>query len=49
MKAKLCKHFGDRLTQTAISGKLNVVTFKATARIVLQEYYNKQPQEKRHY
>ena len=45
MKARLREHFGDRIIQTAINGKLNVVTFRTTARVVLQEYYNKQQQE----
>jgi len=46
MKARLWEHFGDRIIQTAINGKLNVVTFRTTARAVLQEYYNNQQQEK---
>lgn len=41
MKARLWEHFGGRLIQTAINGKLNVTT----ARAVLQEY-NKQQQKK---
>ena len=46
MKTKLQEHFGERLIQTEINGKPNVVTFRTTARVVLQDYYSKQQQQK---
>ena len=45
MKTKLQEHFGERLIQTEINGKPNVVTFRTTARVVLQDYYSKQQQK----
>ena len=45
MKARLQQHFGKRIVQTEINGKPNVVTFRTTARVVLQEHYNKQQQQ----
>ena len=44
MKIKLQEHFGERLIQTEINGKPNV-TFRTTARVVLQDYYSKQQQK----
>ena len=35
MKTKLKEHFGERIVQTEINGKPNVVTFRTTARVVL--------------
>jgi len=46
MKSKLQEHFGERIVQTEINGKPNVITFRTTARKVLQDYYSKQQQEK---
>ena len=45
MKTKLQEYFGERLIQTEINGKPNVVTFRTTARVVLQDYYSKQQQK----
>ena len=45
MKTKLKEHFGERIVQTEINGKPNVVTFRTTARVVLQDYYSKQQQQ----
>lgn len=39
MKTRLREHFGERIIQTEINGKPNMVTFRTTARVVLQEYY----------
>ena len=47
MKVRLQEHFGERILQTEIIGKPNVVTFRTTAWVVLQEYYNKQQQQER--
>ena len=47
MKMKLQEHFGERIVQTEINGKPNVVTFRTTARVVLQDYYSKQQQQKK--
>ncbi len=47
MKSKLQEHFGERIVQTEINGKPNVVTFRTTARVVLQDYYSKQQQLKK--
>ena len=44
MKIKLQEHFGKRLIQTEINGKPNV-TFRTTARVVLQDYHSKQQQK----
>ena len=44
MKTRLEEHFGERIMLTVINVKPNVVTFRTTARAVLQEYY-KQRQE----
>ena len=46
MKTKLQEHFSDRIIKTEINGKPNVITFRTTARRVLQDYYNKQQQNK---
>ena len=45
-KNRLQEHFGERIVQSEINSKLNVITFKPTARKVLQDYYSKQQQEK---
>ena len=39
MKARLEEHFGERIIQTNINGKPNVVTFRTTASAVLHEYW----------
>ena len=46
MKTRLLEHFGNRIVQTEINGKPNVITFRTTARVVLQDYYSKQQQQK---
>lgn len=45
MKMKLQELFGERIVLTEINGKPNVITFRTTARTVLQDYYSKQQQE----
>ena len=45
MKMRLQEHFGNRIFQTGINSKPNMVTFRTTARAVLQEYYIKQQQQ----
>ena len=47
MKTRLQKHFGERIVQTEINGKPNVITFRTTARVVLQDYYSKQQQQEK--
>lgn len=44
---KLQEHFGERIIRTEINGKPNMVTFRTTARVVLQDYYSKQQQNKK--
>ena len=39
MKSKLKEHFGNRIIQTEINGKPNVVTFRSTAKAILQDFY----------
>ena len=39
MKTRLREHFGESIIQTEINGKPNVVTFRTTARVVLQCSY----------
>lgn len=39
MKTKLLEHFGDKIIITDIDGKPNVVTFRATAMAILQEFH----------
>lgn len=46
MKKRLEEHFGTAIVLTEINGKANVVTFRTKARVVLQEYYNKQQLDK---
>ena len=41
-----CEHFGERLIFTEINGKGNVATFRTTAKTVLQQYYDKQQEER---
>lgn len=45
MKTRLQEHFGERIVQTEINGKPNVVTFRTKVRVVLQDYYSKQQQK----
>lgn len=40
MKQRLQEHFGDRIIETEINGKPNVVTFRNKASKVLYEFYN---------
>ena len=44
-KTRLQEHFGNRIVQTEINGKPKVITFRTTARVVLQDYYSKQQQQ----
>ena len=39
MKTKLQELYGDRIINTEINGKPNVVTFRSTAKAVLQDFY----------
>ena len=39
MKTKLLEHFGDKIILTDINGKPNVVTFRTTAKAILQEFH----------
>ena len=39
MKEKLKEHFGDRLMQSNINGKPNVITFRHTANEFLHEFH----------
>ena len=43
---QLQEHFGERIVQTTINGKPSIITFRTTARVVLQGYYGKQKQQK---
>ena len=47
MKTRLQELFGERMVQTKINGKPNVITFRTTARVVFQDYYSKQQQEEK--
>jgi len=40
MKFKLKEQFGDRIIHTEINGKPNVVTFRSTAKAILQDFYS---------
>ena len=42
MCSKLKEHFGDRPVITHINGKSNVVTFRNTVAVILQDFYNSQ-------
>ena len=42
MKAKLKKHFGNQIMITKINGKSNIVKLRSTAKIVLQEFHDRQ-------
>ncbi len=42
MQQKLQEHFGDRIIQTEINGKPNVVTFRSKASALLQDFYRHQ-------
>ena len=42
MQMKLHEHFGDRILQTEINGKPNMVTFRNKAKAVLHEFYSHQ-------
>ena len=46
MKTGFQEHFGKRMVQTKINGKPDVITFRTTARVVLQDFYSKRQQEK---
>ena len=39
MKAKLQEHFGNKIIITDINGKANVVTFRSTAAVIINEFY----------
>ena len=39
MKFKLKEHFGERIIETEINGKPNVLTFRSTAKEILQDFY----------
>ena len=39
IKFKLKEQFGDRIIHTEINGKPNVVTFRSTAKAILQDFY----------
>ena len=39
MKSKLKEHFDNRIIQTEINGKTNVLTFRSTAKAILHECY----------
>ena len=39
MQQKLKEHFGDRIIETEINGKPNVVTFRNKAKTILHEFY----------
>ena len=38
MKSKLKEHFGNRVIQTEISGKTNVLTCRSTAKTILHDF-----------
>ena len=40
MQSKLKENFGDHIVVTHVNGKSNVVTFRKTAKAVLQDFYN---------
>lgn len=49
MKRKIKEHFGDEIVITEIHGKSNVVTFRKTAKSILQQFYTgKQSQDRRY-
>jgi hypothetical protein len=39
MKRKIKEHFGDEIVITEMHGKSNVVTFRITAKSILQQFY----------
>lgn len=39
MQQKLQEHFGDRIVQTEINGKPNVVTFRSKVSALLHNFY----------
>ncbi len=41
MLLKLKEHFGDRIIQTEINGKPNVVTFRNKAKAVIHDFYSR--------
>ena len=45
MKTKLQELYGERIIVTDINGKPNVVTFRSTAKAVLQEFYQQEKKE----
>ena len=42
MQQKLQEHFGDRIVQTEINGKPNVVTFRSKVSALLHNFYSHQ-------
>ena len=42
MQSKLKEHFGDCIVIENVNGKTNVVTFRSTAKAILQDFYNSQ-------
>ena len=40
MQKKLKEHYGDRIIETEINGKPNVVTFRSKAKNILHDFYN---------
>lgn len=44
MKEKLLDHFGDRIIITEINGIQNIVTFRGTASVILNDFYQ-QPKD----
>lgn len=42
MKKKLLEYYGDRIIVTELNGKSNVVTFRTTASIILNDFYGQQ-------
>jgi len=40
MQQKLKEHFGDKIIQTEINGKKNVITFRNKAKTILHEHYS---------
>ena len=45
MKKRLQDHFGDKIIQTEINGTANVVTFRTTAKALLQDHYQQMKQD----
>ena len=53
MKAESYKHFGDRIVNTELNGKPNIVTFRSPASQILYDYHQKgqlsEDEQKTHY